>query len=156
MSRPFAKYPAKPAFGQVREPLDAGEYIQNKKTRYSFCTPNVCHPNKNVYSQSNLMSLKTANNLVFNACNNQFEYDQLYSNLYTKLDLSGNVLVIADLSGNVYPTPISTTAISYLTYNIDLSGNLFGNTVCGIDNFEKYIVYNPPYQTQNPGHIDHL
>jgi len=156
MSRPFAKYPAKPAFGQLKEPLEAGEYIQNKKLRYSFCIPNICHPNKNVYSQSNLMNLKTANNLVFNTCGKQFERDQLYSNLYTKLDLSGNVLVIADLNGNVYPTPISTTVEPYLTYNIDLSGNLFGNTVCGIYNFENYLVYNPPYQTQNPGHIDHL
>ena len=60
MSRPFAKYPAKPAFGQIREPLEAGEYIQSKKTKYSFCAPNICHPNKNVYSQSNLMNLKTA------------------------------------------------------------------------------------------------
>ena len=48
MSRPFAKYPAKPTFGQIKEPLDASEHILNKKTKYSFCTPNICHPNKNV------------------------------------------------------------------------------------------------------------
>jgi hypothetical protein len=156
MSRPFAKYPAKPAFGQIREPLDAGEYIQNKKTKYSFCSPNICHPNKNVYSQSNLMTLKRANNLAFYPCENVFEHDQLYSNLYTELDLSGNVLVIADLSGNTYPTPISTNVTPYLTYNIDLSGNLFGNTICGINNFEQYIIYSPPNQNPNPGYINHL
>jgi len=151
MSRPFAKYPAKPTFAQVKEPLDASEYIRNKKTKYSFCSPNICHPNKNVYSQSNLMNLKRANNLAFYPCKNTFEPDQLYSNLYTQLDLSGNVLVIADLSGNVYPTPISTTVTPYLTYNIDLSGNLFGNTVCGINNFENYIVFNPSTQNNNLG-----
>jgi hypothetical protein len=59
MSRPFAKYPAKPAFGQINEPLEAGEYIQNKKTKYAFCSPNICHPNKNVYSQSNLMAFQS-------------------------------------------------------------------------------------------------
>jgi hypothetical protein len=156
MSRPFAKYPAKPTFGQVREPLDAGEHIQNKKTKYSFCTPNICHPNKNMYSQSNLMALKRANNLAFYPCENVFEHDQLYSNLYTKLDLSGNVLVISDLSGNIYPVSISTRTTPYLTYHIDSDGNLFGNTVCGINNFERYIVYNPPYQTNNSGYINQL
>jgi hypothetical protein len=144
MSRPFAKYPAKPTFGQINEPLEAGEYIQNKKSKYSFCTPNICHPNKNVYSQSNFMALKRANNLVLNPYVNSFNTSQLYSNLYSELDLSGNVPVISDLSGNTYPTYISTTVIPYLTYNIDPSGNLFGNTVCGINNFENYIVYNPP------------
>lgn len=156
MSRPFAKYPAKPCFAQAKEPLDASEYIQNKKTKYSFCSPNICHPNNNVYSQSNLMNLKRANKLAFYPCKNTFEPNQLYSNLYTQLDLSGNVLVIADLSGNAYPTPISQTVTPYLTYNIDLSGNLFGNTVCGINNFENYITYNPSYQNNNPGNINQL
>ena len=144
MSRPFAKYTAKPAFRQLSEPLDAGEYIQNKKTKYSFCAPNICHPNKNVYSQSNLMTLKTANSLAFYPYEKTFNPAQLYSNLYSELDLSGNVPVIADLSGNNYPTSISTTVTPYLTYYIDPNGNLFGNTVCGIYNFEDYIVYNPP------------
>jgi hypothetical protein len=144
MSRPFAKYPAKPTFGEINEPLEAGEYIQNKKSKYSFCTPNICHPNKNVYSQSNFMTLKRANNLVLNPYVNSFNTSELYSNLYSELDLSGNVPVISDLSGNTYPTYISTTVTPYLTYNIDPSGNLFGNTVCGINNFENYIVYNPP------------
>jgi hypothetical protein len=143
MSRPFAKYPAKPAFGQINEPLEAGEYIQNKKTKHTFCTPNICHPNKNVYSQSNLLALKR-NNLAFNPCENSFNPAQLYSNLYSELDLSGNIPVISDLSGNTYPVSISTNVIPYLTYNIDPNGNLFGDTVCGINNFEQYIVYNPP------------
>ena len=34
MSRPFAKYPAKPAFAQLNEPLDANEYITNKKISF--------------------------------------------------------------------------------------------------------------------------
>jgi hypothetical protein len=143
MSRPFAKYPAKPAFAEINEPLEAGQYIQNKKTKYTFCFPNICHPNKNIYSQSNLITLKTANKLLFHPNKNIFNPNQLYSNLYSELDLSGNIPVIGDLSGNIYPTPISTTVNPYLTYYIDLSGNLFGNTVCGINNFRRYIVYHP-------------
>lgn len=141
MSRPFAKYPAKPTFGLIKEPLDASEHILNKKTKYSFCTPNICHPNKNVNSQSNLLVLKKANNLAFYSCKNLIETGELYENLYSELDLSGNVLVIADLSGNTFPTTISTTVAPYLTYNIDLSGNLFGNSVCTINNFQNYVVY---------------
>lgn len=142
MSRPFSNYSAKPTFGKVNEPLDANEYIKNKKTKYSFCTPNICHPNKNIYSQSNLLLLREANNLAFNPCNN-FDKTQLYSNLYTKLDLSdlsGNTPVISDLSGN-FPVNIKTDVTPYLTYHIDPSGNLFGNTPCGIDNYLNYVIY---------------
>jgi hypothetical protein len=142
MSRPFSNYSAKPTFSQVNEPLDAGEYVKNKKTKYSFCNPNICHPNKNIYSQSNLLFLRQANTLAFYPCNN-FDKTQLYSNLYTKLDLSDlseNTPVISDLSGN-FPVDIKTDVTPYLTYNIDPSGNLFGNTPCGIDNYLNYLTY---------------
>ena len=142
MSRPFSNYSAKPTFAKVNEPLDAGEYITSKKTKYSFCNPNICHPNKNIYSQSMLLVLRKANNLAFNPCGN-FDKTQLYSNLYTKLDLSdlsGNTPVISDLSGN-FPVDIKTDVTPYLTYNIDPSGNLFGNTPCGIDNYLNYLTY---------------
>ena len=141
MSRPFSHNSAKASFSQVKEPVQASVYTQTKKTKYTFCQPNICHPNKNVNSQSNLLALKRANNLAFYSCKNLIETGQLYENLYSELDLSGNVLVIADLSGNTFPTTISTTVTPYLTYNIDLSGNLFGNSVCTINNFQNYVVY---------------
>jgi len=143
MSRPFSNYSAKPTFAQVNKPLDASEYVKNKKTKYSFCNPNICHPNKNIYSQSNLLFLRQANVLAFYPCNN-FDKTQLYSNLYTKLDLSdlsGNTPVISDLSGNIFPVLIDTTVAPFLKYNIDPSGNLFGNTPCGIDNYLNYVTY---------------
>jgi hypothetical protein len=165
MSRPFAKYPAKPAFAEINEPLDAGDYIKNKKTKYAFCPPKICYPNQNVYSQSNLMTLKRANNLAVKPCENLFNYNQLYSSLYSKLDLIG-VPVIVDLSTNlppitvdlstnvppliinssenIYPIPISPNSTPYLTYCIDPTGLLFGDTLCGIYNFRRYIVFKPP------------
>ena len=155
MSRPFAKYPGKPAFGVFKEPVNASDYITNKKIKYSFCTPNICQPNKNMYSQSNYLYLKQANNLLFYPCTNSINKSELYINLITKLDLT-NVPVIADLSGNTFPVEIDKTVTPFLKYNIDPSGNLFGNTVCGINNFENYIVYNPPYKTNNPTHINSL
>lgn len=155
MSRPFAKYPAKPTFGVFKEPQNAGDYITNKKIKYSFCSPNICHPNKNIYSQSNYLFLKQANNLAFYSCRNSINKTQLYINLITKLDLT-NVPVIEDLSGNVSPVIIDTTTTPFLKYNIDPNGLLFGNTPCGINNFENFLVYNPPYKTTNPTFINNL
>ena len=54
------------------------------------------------------------------------------------------------------PAPLDTTSISYLDYTIDPSGNLFGNTVCGTNNFQNYLVFNPPYTTANPSNINIL
>jgi hypothetical protein len=61
--------------------------------------------------------------------------------LITKLDLK-DVTVVEDFSGNVVPSTINVTSIPYLSYNIDPSGNLFGNSQCGINNYVKYMVYN--------------
>jgi len=154
MSRPFAKNNGKTTFAQFNKPLDAGQYTLIKKTKYTFCKPDYCHPNKNLYSQSNYMMLKKANDLALNPCD--IDHTQLYINLITKLDLSDNAIVVTDLSGNGYPVQINTTVEPYLTYNIDPSGNLFGNTVCGINNFENYIVYNHPSGIYNPGNIGNL
>ena len=44
----------------------------------------------------------------------------------------------------------------YNYYIIDPSGNLFGNTQCGINNFLNYLVYSQPYNNSDPGHIDNL
>jgi hypothetical protein len=143
MSRQFSHNSAKSSFMNVNESLDASEYIKGKKIRYSFCTPNICHPNKNINTESNLLLLKQANRMAYFPCSN-FEKTQLYANLYTKLDLSdlsGNTPVISDLSGNVFPATIDTNAVPYLTYNIDASGVLFGNSPCSIDNYLNYVTY---------------
>ena len=145
MSRSFAKNNGKTTFAQFKEPLNAGQYVLIKKTKYTFCSPDYCHPNKNLYSQSNYMMLKRANNFSTNPCN-FIDHTQLYVNLITKLDLTHNIIVVTDLSSGTYPVDIDSTIEPYLRYNIDPSGNLFGNTVCEIDNYKNYIVYNPPNQ----------
>ena len=140
MSRPFAKYSAKPAFKQIKEPLTAGDYLLNKKTKYSFCKPDYCHPNKNLYSQSNYLLLRKANALAYHQCNT-IDKTQLYINHYTKLNLN-EVPVISQLSDNSSPVEINTSVVPYLTYNIDPSGILFGNNLCGINNWENFITAN--------------
>jgi len=143
MSRPFSNNSAKSSFAQVKEPVEASTYIHAKKSKYTFCQPNICHPNKNIGSQSNLLLLREANSLTFYPCD-QFDKTQLYINLYTKLDLSdlsGNTPVISDLSGNTFPATIDTSVTPFLKYNIDPSGNLFGNNTCGINNYLNYVTY---------------
>ena len=89
-------------------------------------------------------------------CLNSIEKANLNINLITKLNLTG-VPVIQDFSGNkICPTTITTTTTPYLQYNIDPSGNLFGNTICGINNWEKYMVYDASYNKLNPIPINHL
>jgi hypothetical protein len=70
------------------------------------------------------------------------------------MDLTG-VKVIADFKTGESPTKIiplmsSTTAYLaanpyFILYKIDPCGVLFGNTTCGINNYQNFIVYNPPY-----------
>lgn len=144
MSRPFAKYSAKVAFGQINESMTSSDYIAKKKSMYSFCAPNQCQPNPNLYSYQKLYNIQQANQLAFYPCK-QFNRNQLYSNLYTKLDLSEispTVPVISDLSGNVFPVTIDTTVEPFLKYVIDPEGVLFGNTPCGIDNYRRFVVLN--------------
>jgi hypothetical protein len=144
------------AFGVFSEPQNAGDYIYNKKARATYCVANNCVPSVKVGSESNLLLFYRSNRLSINLCRNSINRANLFINLLTKLDLSGNIPVIEDLSGNQVPSTINTDVIPYLEYNVDPSGNLFGNTICGINNFVDYMVYNKPYETENPGHINNL
>ena len=153
-SRPFKPYMGKNTFGVLKESQDAGQYILNKTASTSFCIPNVCVPSRTVASQSSRLILRSANKIYFSRCQDPYNTANLNINLVTVLDLSG-VPVIIDVSGN-YPTNLDVTSIPYLDYTIDPSGNLFGNTVCGADNFQNYLLFNPPYTTANPSHINRL
>ena len=146
----------KKAFGVFSESQNAGDYILNKKARATYCVANKCVPSVKVGTQSNLLLFNTANKLSLYPCKNTINRANLYINLITKLDLSGNIPVIEDFYSKEVPSTIDTDVIPYLVYNIDPSGNLFGNTTCGAYNYTNYMVYNPPYQTTNPGHIDNL
>ena len=135
-------------FGVFSEPLDAGHYIYNKKARASFCVANNCKPAVKVGTQSNMLLFNMSNRLSVFPCQNVIDKANLNINLITQIDLSG-VPVIQDLSNSDVPTSIIPTTMAnasinypYLTYNIDPCGNLFGNDICGINNFVNYMVYN--------------
>ena len=155
MAHLFKSRSGKSAFGVFSEPQTAGDYIYDKKAKTTFCLANNCIPSKKVNTESNLLLLNRANKLKYYACQNFFNKANLNINLITKLDLT-DVPVIADFSGNITPTTITQAAIPFLDYNIDPSGVLFGNTICGINNYLSFMVYNSPYQTTNPSHINNL
>jgi len=129
------------SFGVFKEPQNASDYIYNKKAKSTYCVTNNCVQNVKVGSQNNLLLFKKSNLLNLYPCS--INKSNLYINLITKLDLS-DVPVIEDFSGNAVPSTINTDVeFPYLRYNIDPSGDLFGNTICDTNNFVNYMVYNP-------------
>ena len=155
MAHSFKSSSGKSAFGVFSEPQNAGDYTYNKKAKTTFCRANKCVPSKTVNTQGNLLLLNRSNRLKYYACVNSINKANLNINLISKLDLL-DVPVIKNVDSSNIPIPINISDIPYLDYIIDPSGALFGNTICGLNNYVKYLVYNPPYETTNPGHIDNL
>ncbi len=154
-SRPFKPYMGKNTFGVLKESQEAGQYILNKKAIASFCTPNVCVPSRTVATQSNRLLLRQANKIYYSACQDPYNISNLNINLVTKLDLT-DVPVIQQNNPYAVPAYLDVMSTPYLDYTIDPSGNLFGNTICGTNNFQNYLQFNPPYTTLNPGNINTL
>ena len=137
-SRPFKPYMGKNTFGVLKEPQDAGQYILNKTASTSFCAPNVCVPSRTITSQSSRLILRRANKIYFSRCQDPYNTANLNINLVTKLNLR-DVSVIQQNDPYAVPTYLDVTSIPYLDYTIDPSGSLFGNTICGTNNFQNYL-----------------
>jgi hypothetical protein len=147
MAHAFKIIPAKPAFGTIHTHAYASDYLENKKAKLAFCSgPSYCNrllKGKN-YEQRLLFqkgfylnNLEKCTILPFNKAN-------LEVGLYAKENLH-NITVLENESTNVTPTTINTSATPfYKTYTIDPSGQLFGNTPCGILNYTRYMEINPP------------
>ena len=155
MAHSFKSNSGVKSFGVFSESQNAGDYIYDKKTRSTYCKANVCVRSRKIGSESNYLLFKRANKLSVYPCLNSINKANLNINLITRLDLT-NVPVIQDFYTKDVPSTITTTAIPFLDYNIDPCGNLFGNTICGINNFVNYMVYDASYNTINPGHINNL
>jgi hypothetical protein len=147
MARSFNSSSGKKAFGVFSEPQDAGDYIYNKKARASYCVANNCIPAVKIGTQGNLLLFNRSSKLSIYPCKNVINKTDLNINLITSLNLDG-VPVIENMTNQDIPTSIIPTTLAntnsypYLTYNIDPSGNLFGNNVCGINNYLSYLKYN--------------
>ena len=137
-------------FGVFKESQSTTDYTLNKKAKTTFCKANVCVPNKSVGSQGQLELLRRANNLEYYDCDDSFDKTNLNVNLITKLDLTDVCVIQNKATPPVCPTPLGIhTRFDASGVTIDPYGSLFGNDVCGINNFTRYMVYNPQ-ATPNP------
>ena len=139
MSRPFTNITsANKTFGQFKESTDAGEYIYNKKARATYCVANKCAPSIKVYSEGDRLLFNKSNQLSLYPCANAINSANLNINLITRLNLR-NVPVIQDASSGAIPSTITLDSVPFLDYVIDPSGALFGNSICGINNYLNYL-----------------
>ena len=130
------------AFGQPSTTLNASDYISNKKSNLILCNSRMCLPKTPTINQSNYLLLKKANYIKYsNATNPQGSSKNcLASGLTTTIDLL-NVSVIQNNAGTS-PATISTSSVPYLTYAIDPSGVMFGNTICGLNDVNNFRIIN--------------
>lgn len=138
-------------FGVFKESQSTTDYTLNKKAKTTFCKANVCVPNKSVGSQGQLDLLRKANNLEYYDCDDSFDKTNLNINLITKLDLTDVCVIQNKATPPECPTPLGPqTRFDVSGVTIDPYGSLFGNDVCGINNFTRYMVYNPPSPNPPP------
>lgn len=114
-------YPARPTFQSNNESTNAGDYITKKTVSTTFC--NLSCPSSKLVGTSyqNLYNLRTSTRIKKEAVLPTFNTTDLNVNLFTKMNLEG-------------VTVIGSNGV------IDPSGVLFGNTECGINNFENFLV----------------
>ena len=137
MAQSFKNNSGKSAFNTFSVSQNAGEYIYNKKMKRSFCNIST-KPN----NESELLLFKKSQLLKYDSFIISSNKTNLNNNLITKLNLF-NIPVIQNIKTLQTPTNITNDLIPYLNYNIDPNGYLFGNSLCGINNYTKYMVYNP-------------
>jgi len=129
-------------FGVLSSTRNASDYISNKTANTIYCNSKICLPKTPTINQSNYLLLKKSNYTRYSTITNPQDANKnnLASGLNTTIDLL-NVPVIQNNLGES-PTTISTSSIPYLTYVIDPSGVMFGNTVCGLNNINDFRVLN--------------
>lgn len=131
------------AFGNFATTSDAGDYIQNKKNRHTtICTKSTCVPKTSVANQGDYLLRKRA---IYNYYNSDINNIQsiktdLQYGLVSKMVLSGISVIKNNTTGESPTTLNPSVSTPYFQYTIDPSGNLFGNSICGINNFENYVV----------------
>ena len=145
-------------FANINKTIFASDYITNKKAKLLYSSNFQKKRVGGLQNQNNLFLLRRAQLIRdIDVCNAlpAFDTTNLVSGLYSTEDLSGvNVVtnVTADASNNVFCPTYSGSLIDptlllspfYYTYNIDKCGSLFGNNICGIENYSHFKRYNKP------------
>ena len=140
MSHAFQKYPAKAAFGKVKEPNYASDFTRTKKSLNAYCIEKKDFNCKKSWTQGDYLLYNDAQNSVRGSCIPFFNTSNLASNLYTREYLPGFCL-LQDSSGcSPKITPqVNATVPFYYRYVIDPRGLLFGVSPCGLNNYANYM-----------------
>ena len=140
--RLFKPYSGKTTFESLNEPMQAGDYARLKGTAsLKQCVLTTCgRMRSGVLPQNTYLLLKRTKSLYCGICRDPYNPANLNNNLVTQLNLLG-VPVILENETHAAPAYLSTAVVPYIAYRIDPSGNLFGNTICGANNFTEYVEY---------------
>ena len=124
---------AKRTFDAPKSSGSASDYLKNKKSKMMYCNrQGVCN-NKGVSSYADKALI--ANGRMIEEPIPVITND-LYSNLTTQLDYSGDKL-LTDISGNQNViTGIDLTLVPfYYSYQVDPDGVMFGTSECNYNTF---------------------
>jgi len=174
MSNSFKSINGKRTFDGFKESTSSSDYIKKKKVRQMFCNANF---KTKVVSQGDLQLLRLAKYSKYYCCLDPIDTTNLNINLITRLDLSG-VSVIVNNETQQSPTPIEAESLSiaetlapliaeqfnlitqgvpsYLQYTIDPNGDLFGNTICGLNNYTRFMTFEDVLTDVLPGYVSCL
>ena len=144
-AKPFAQSfsTGKSTFKTNRESSDAGDYILRKKAKALYCKYSSCSDRILVKNYQSMYLLEKAKvNAKIDKTQADTGSGNLNINLFTKLDLV-NVCVIQLNDPVTCPTSLDLTKYFPTSYTIDPEGELFGNSICGTNNFQNYLVPNP-------------
>ena len=143
MNNRYTIIPAKSRFGKTYNAPYYTEYIKNKSVMTKFCPRLQCKtPVNRFMNQADYLSIKKVCSTNPGCCAvGYIDKTNLNINLLTKENLK-YVNVIKYNATNASPTNINRSLPFLYNYTIDPSGQLFGNTGCGINNWTRYMVYN--------------
>ena len=152
-------------FGNIKQTNTTGDYITNKKAKI-LC---VMNSNKkrlgSLLNQTNLLLLKRAQ-LIKNIgiCQSlpTFNSANLVSGLHSTENLSGLNIITSVNDGSSCPIYSGTTLYPdliiakpiYYNYEVDKCGSLFGNNICGIENYNDYKIINKPDELSSQSLLD--
>ena len=129
----------KASFGNVKQTTFASDYITNKKAKLLY---NINYNNKKngILNAQLIRDVETCDSLP------AFDTTNLESGLYSNEELDGINVITAVLdtsncpiySGSLLDKTIISSNPFFYNYNIDKCGDLFGNNICGIENYNHY------------------
>lgn len=138
MSHGLRVFSAKPAFQGLRQETIASDYIVSKRNNVLCCKIGKNRTN----SYQDYLTKKNLDSAVSFQAN---KYD-LVGGLYTTEDLCGiTTLCSKNINAGTCsaPTNINVKSVPFYSYYVaDPAGELFGNTLCGTNNYANYMRLN--------------